>query len=348
MDQTKRTETMKRTIRTIQIIVMVFIVLISTSVFAEDMEKVAQTGFQFLSITSDARAAAMGGAVTTLSMGSSALFFNPAMMTEMEGFLDMTASQNQWIADIRHNAFSIAVKPGAGSWGVFGVSLQAVDYGEVLGTVVDASNPEGYQDIGNIEPTALSIGLGYAKALSDRFSVGGQVRWVKQDLGESIVPVDISEADTTVGKVLNELMPLAFDFGTLFKTGIKSLAFGMSVRNFSKEIKYVDEGFQLPLVFTMGVSMNLMDLFETGESAQSLYLSMDATHYRSHSEQLIVGLDYRLNDLLSIRGGYVSSNDEDGINFGFGISHFGLTFDYAYTPFGVFEKVQRMTVRFAM
>lgn len=337
---------MKRTIRYIQIVV-VFIVLISASVIAKDMEKVAQTGFQFLSIISDARAAALGGAVTTLSMGSSALFFNPAMMTEMEGFLDISASQNQWIADIRHNAFSLAVKPGAGNWGVFGISLQAVDYGEVLGTVVDASNPEGYQDIGNIEPTALGIGVGYAKALSDRFSVGGQVRWVKQDLGESIVPVNISETDTTVGKALNELMPLAFDFGTLFKTGIKSLMFGMSVRNFSKEIKYVDEGFQLPLVFTMGVSMNLLDLVET-ESAQSLCLSVDATHYRSHAEQLIVGMDYRLNDLLSIRGGYVSSNDEDGINFGFGISHLGLTLDYAYTPFGVFDKVQRMTVRFAM
>ena len=290
----------------------------------------------------------MAGAVTTLPMGSSALFFNPAVMTEMEGFLDMTASQNQWIADIKHNAFSVAIKPGTGNWGVFGVSVQTVDYGEVLGTIVDGSSSEGYQDIGSIEPTALGIGLGYAKALSDRFSIGGQVRWVKQDLGESVIPVSITESDTTTEKVLNELSPLAFDFGTLFKTGIKSLAFGMSVRNFSKEIKYADEGFQLPLVFTMGISMDMMDLFEIGGPEQSLYLSVDATHDRSHAEQLIVGLDYTLMKFLSLRGGYVSSNDEDGLNFGFGVSHFGLTIDYAYTPFGVFDKVQRMTVRFAM
>jgi hypothetical protein len=339
---------MKRASRTIEI-AAVLVIMLSTSLFGEEeRRKVAQTGFQFLSITSDARAAAMAGAVTTLPMGSSGLFFNPAVMTEMDGLIDMTASQNDWIADIKHNAFSLAVKPGAGNWGVFGVSVQSVDYGEVLGTVVDASSPEGYRDLGTIEPTALSIGLGYAKALSDRFSIGAQARWVKQDLGESIVPLSITAEDTTTEEVLNKLTPLAFDFGTIFKTGIKSLTFGMSVRNFSKEIKYVDEGFQLPLVFTMGVSMNVMDLVEIGGPAQSLYLSVDATHYRSHTEQLIVGLDYTLMHLLSIRGGYVSGNDEDGLNFGIGISHFGLTFDYAYTPFGVFDKVQRMTVRFAM
>jgi hypothetical protein len=341
-------ETMKRKVLgNIEIIGLV-ILMISVSLMGEERKKVAQTGFQFLSVTSDARAAGMAGAVTTLPMGSSALFFNPAVMTEMSGWLDMTASQNQWIADIKHNAFSLAIKPGTGNWGVFGVSVQAVDYGEVLGTVVDAANPEGYQDIGIIEPSAFGIGLGYAKALSDRFSVGGQVRLVKQDLGESIVPVSITTEDTTTEKVLNELSPLAFDFGTLLKTGIKSLAFGMSVRNFSKEIKYADEGFQLPLVFTMGISMNVMDLFEIGGPEQSLYVSVDATHDRSHAEQLIVGVDYTLMKLLSIRGGYVSSNDEDGLNFGIGVSHYGLTFDYAYAPFGVFDKVQRMTVRFAM
>lgn len=334
---------MKR-IRTFQII-LVF-VFISTSIFAEERRKVAQTGFQFLSIISDAKAAGMAGAVNTMPMGSSSLFFNPAVMADMSGFIDMTASQNQWISDIRHNAFSLAVKPKSGQWGVFGVSVQSVDYGEVLGTVVDAGNPEGYHDTGTIEPTALAIGIGYAKSLSDRFSVGGQVRWVKQDLGSSIVPV--ADNDSTTQKVLNELTPVAFDFGTLFKTGIKSLAFGMSIRNFSKDIKYADEGFQLPLVFTIGVSMDMMDLFEISGPDQSLYLSVDATHYRSHPEQLIIGLDYTLMSLLSIRTGYVTSNDENGLNFGVGISYFGVTFDYAYAPFGLFDKVQRMTIRFAM
>ena len=186
--------------------------------------------------------------------------------------------------------------------------------------------------------------FGYAKALSDRFSVGAQVKWVKQDLEDSVIPV----TDSTTTTKSYELSPFAFDFGTLFKTGFKSLAFGMSIRNFSKEISFEQEGFQLPLVYTMGVSMDLMDFFEMTGSDQSLYLTIDATHYRSHPEQILVGLDYKIMNLLSLRGGLATNNDEDNFTFGFGVSQFGLMVDYAYTPFGVFDQVQRVTARFSL
>jgi hypothetical protein len=254
---------------------------------------------------------------------------------------------NQWIADINHNAFSLAVNPVQGRYGVIGFSVQTVDYGEFIGTRVDKNAKLGYQDTGIFELTSLAVGAGYAKQLTDRFSVGGQVRWVRQDLGESAIPIVSSKLDTTLKDVSNELTPLAFDFGTQFRTGVKSLVFGMSVRNFSKEIKYVEEGFQLPLVFNLGISMNLLDLVALGSLPQSLIMSIDASHFRDHPEQVKVGLDYRLMEILSLRGGYMSSNDENGLTFGFGVSYYGITFDYANTPFGVFDNVQRMTVRFA-
>jgi len=306
-------------------------------------KKIAQTGFQFLSVTSDARAAAMAGAVTSAEMSSSSLFYNPACMANMTQLLDISISNNKWIADINHNTFSLALSPKSGHYGVIGVSVQSVDYGEVMGTRVDITEQKGYIDTGDLSPSALAVGVGYAKALSDRFSVGGQVKWVRQNLDQSVVPV----TDTTIASQDYDLSPIAFDFGTLFKTGFKSLAFGMSVRNFSKEIKYEQEGFQLPLVFTMGISMNLMDFFEYKSFEQSLFLTIDATHFRSHPEQLLIGLDYKVMNFLSLRGGFAANNDEDGITFGIGISQFGLVLDYAYTPFGVFDQVQRVTARFS-
>jgi hypothetical protein len=288
----------------------------------------------------------MAEAMTSLEFGSSALFFNPAGMANMTGMIDVAASDNQWIADIRHNAFSLALSPANGEYGVIGFSLQTVDYGDFYGTRVDKSTDLGYVDTEIFQLTAMAAGVGYAKRLTDRFSVGGQVRWVKQDLGKSIIPEISTELDTTEGEVSNELTPLAFDFGTQFKTGFKSLVFGMSVRNFSKEIKYVEEGFQLPLVFNLGISMNVMDFFEELPVTQSLIVSLDASHYRSHPEQIKIGLDYQLMNLLSIRGGYISSNDESGLSFGMGVSQYGIALDYAYTPFGVFDKVQRMSARF--
>lgn len=322
--------------------------LLASTCLAQENKKLAQTSFQFLSVISDARAAAMAEAMASLQIGSSALFFNPAGMANMTQFIDLTASTNQWIADITHNSFSLALSPASGKYGVFGFSLQSVDYGKFYGTRVDKSTDLGYVDTDIFELTSMAIGMGYAKQLTDRFSVGGQVRWVRQDLGASMIPVISTEQDTSMKQVDNALTPLAFDFGTQFRTGFKSLVFGMSVRNFSKEIKYVEEGFQLPLVFNLGISMNLLDFMEGAPLDQTLYFSIDASHYRDHPEQIKLGLDYQILNVLSLRSGYISNNDESGFSMGLGVSYLGLAFDYSYTPFGVFDKVQRMTARFSM
>lgn len=316
------------------------------TIHAQDYQKLAQSGFQFLSVVSDARAASMAEALTSLPVGSSSLFFNPAGMAEMDNFVEVTFSNNQWIADITHTTASLAINPLQGRFGVFGLSVQSVDYGDFYGTVVSDIPGQDYDDTGIFNLSAMAIGFGYAKRLSDRFSVGGQIRWIKQDLGSSVIPV-FSSGDTSRTEVSNELSPFVYDFGTQFKTGIKSLVFGMSVRNFSQEVKYVHEGFQAPLVFTIGISMNVLDLVGELPLDQSLIVSIDGSHHRDHPEQYKIGMDYKLLDALSLRGGYISDNYESGITFGCGVSKLGFTFDYSYTPFGVFNNVQRLTGRFS-
>jgi hypothetical protein len=111
-------------------------------------------------------------------------------------------------------------------------------------------------------------------------------------------------------------------------------------------VKYVDESFQAPLVFTLGLSMNLIDLIDEDSKSQSLYLSIDASHYNDHPEQVKIGMEYRFMNVISLRGGYANDNGGNGLSFGVGVSQFGFALDYAYTPFGVFQKVQRMTTRF--
>jgi len=205
--------------------------------YAQDYQKIAQTGLQFLSVVSDAKAVAMAEAVTSINMGSSSLFFNPAAMAEMETFIDISGSSNKWIADISHYTFSLAINPDNGQYGVFGFTLQSVDYGDFIGTV-KTSDFKGYDDTEIFSLSALAVGFGYARRLSDKFSVGGQVRYVHQDLGESIVPREPTAEDTSSTKTTtNEKSPLVFDFGTRFKTGTHSLVCAMSVRNFSTEIK---------------------------------------------------------------------------------------------------------------
>jgi hypothetical protein len=333
---------------------MVFIVT-----FAQENQKLAQTGFGFLSVVSDARAASMAEAVTSLQTNSSSLFFNPAGMSWMENFFELSLSSNQWIADIRHYSMGMAISPFHGDYGVLGFSVQYVDYGNFIETRVNKSIDKGYDDIGIFKLNAMAIGVGYAKRLTNRFSVGGQVRWARQDLGSSYIPNEfksmplIDSVGNQIGyidsavNVTNKVTPLVFDFGTQFKMGIKSLVFGMSVRNFSGDIQYARESFQTSLTFTLGISMNLMDLLEEVPLDQALNMSIDASHYRDQPEQLKIGVEYRIINTLSLRCGYVTNSDESKMSYGVGVSKFGFDFDYSYTPFGVFDNVQRMTARFS-
>ncbi len=122
----------------------------------------------------------------------------------------------------------------------------------------------------------------------------------------------------------------------------------MSIRNFSKEIKYIDESFQLPLTFKIGLSMNLIDLTEIDRGMHSFLLSVDASHPRDYPEQVSVGAEYTFLNTFSIRGGYTFPTDEQEFSAGVGFKQelAGVNFaiDYSYTPFGIFDNVHRVSV----
>ena len=347
MEFEKENMKVKRFIR--PCVTAIIVIGLQLSLLYSQQVKLAQTGFNFLSISSDARAGALGDAVNSFSGYAGALSHNPASMADIPNLLTVNASVNSFIADIKYLSVNTIVSPLSGNYGVLGISFQYVDYGDVLGTMV-WNNSKGYIDTGVMDPKALAFGVGYAKMISDRFSVGAHVKFAYQSLGESAIPV--GNAMTTKRNVANTL---AFDFGTNFKTGIKSLAFGMSVRNFSRQVTYEQEEFELPLLFTIGLSANVLDFFNIPPSQQALLISCDATHPRSHPEQLKIGGEYQFMKLLALRAGYITGEDEDGLTFGVGVTSSGLNIssanfavDYAYTPYGVFGHIQKFTVSFSM
>ena len=320
------------------ILLVAFLLCTSFSYGQESYQKLAQTGCQFLSVGIDGRSTASAEAITAIEAGSNSLFYNPAGMARMYNYFDLTASTLTYIADIKYYAGSLALNPLGIEYGILGISFMAVDYGELIGTMV-ADNERGYVETDNFKPSALSIGLGYAIQLSDRFSIGAHVKYVYQSLGSSLLD-DQSTVD-------NKVSTVAFDFGTLYHTGIKSLAFGMSVRNFAQEVKFQDEGFQLPLTFKLGISMNAMDIIDPESAIHSLVVAVDAVHNRDYPEQVNFGFDYTFNKMFSVRAGYMFNNDEYGFTAGFGVQQFGLGIDYGYTPFGIFDDVHRLTIRYS-
>jgi hypothetical protein len=308
-------------------------------------DKLAQTGMKFLSISVDARAAGLANAMTAIDGGGASLFYNPAGMAWQDGAGDIALGRVQWVADIDYDFAAASFKPADGQYGIFGLSFVYAQYGELEETI-RYDNEQGFLDIGTFKPTAWSLGFGYAKAFTDRFSVGGQVKYANQDLGNSILDEDGAggylRSDNSIGVA-------AFDLGMFYKTGFKSMNFAVTARNFAREITYEEESFQLPLTLTIGLSMDVLDL--TGASRnQSLLVTVDAANPRDFSEQLRVGAEYRFQQILSLRLGYAFPTDQEGISFGVGLTpslgSVGFAVDYSYTDFGVFSEVQRLTLKF--
>ena len=313
--------------------VLVLTLLCSFTIAQDDdlgTDKLAQPGMKFLSFSPDARAAALGDAVTAKTGGASSLFYNPAGMARIEG-MNLSAGQANWIAGITYNAVSVAYASDAG---VFGISVMNVDYGEIQGTI-RSSNTAGYADTELFTPTANVVGLGYAIAPTDRFSVGGQVKFVNEKLGNAYLDTDGS----VEGIESLDMDAVAYDFGLMYQMDWKNLMIAMSARNFSESLKYSEEAFELPLTFRMGGAGDLME---------NLSVSFVNERPRDYFSTTRVGFEYSLMGMLAVRAGYVTPTDEAGITLGVGFQVAGFNVDVAYTDFGVFDPVTRVGVQFTL
>ena len=302
------------------------------------IKKVAQTGFQFLKIDMGARAAAMGGSFSMVGEDASAMFYNPAGMAMVESNFDFFASRTEWITDVSYSAGGLV--KNFGKWGKVGVSFVACDYGEIIGTRV-AATEKGFEETGMVDVGAYAVGIAYARRLTNKFSIGGQVKYTGQHLGDNLLP----NGET----VENETSGFAYDFGTIFYPGFKSFRLGMNIRNFSSQFKYEKTAFQLPLTFTLGFAMDVLDFM--GEHKNPLLISIDAIHPRDYTERTHIGAEYVFMDMFAFRGGYKFNYDEEGLTAGFGFNYnlagFDMKLDYSYSDFGIFDAINRFSFGFS-
>lgn len=311
-------------------------------------QKLAQTGFKFLSVSTDARAAGMSNAVTSIFGSSTSQLYNPAGMAEMKKAVDINFGNADWIANINYTQFTAAFNPFDEYYGIFGISIISVDYGKFQGTI-RADNDDGYLDTQEYSPSAISIGISYARSLSEKFSIGANVKYVRQTLIDNGVVAIASSGGYVTENFEEEVF--AFDFGLIYKTGWESLNIGMSIRNFGTEVKYVEEGFELPLTFKLGASIDAMDILGIDKSQHSFIVSLDALNPRDFQEQVLVGGEYTFFETLSLRAGYITPTDEAGLSAGIGLKQdlksVFLAIDYAYSEFGIFGNLHRWSVSFA-
>ena len=294
------------------------LILFISDIHAQDnFKKVAQSGMQYLKIGVDAKMVGRGEAGISAVKGLSSIFWNPAGLSFIED-KEVYFSHNSWIADISMDAAGVGIS--FDNIGTFALSLIWMDYGTLkatsVATTTAGSNQLGYIDEGTFSPTDLALGVAYSKKISEQFSVGGQVRYLYENYGHNVV----LNTNGTNESVDNIVKAVAFDLGTIYYPGYKSFAFAMSIQNFSTDIKYEEESFGTPLTFKLGVSMNMLDIFDEN-SASKLLVAVDAIHPRDYTERLNLGIEYDYLGLIQLRSGYRLNYDIGNFTAGVGLNY---------------------------
>lgn len=324
----------------------IFLIIISSAsvMYAQDFTKAGSSAAQFLKIPVGARAVSMGSAFASISNDVSALYWNPAGITQMSR-ISMNFTHTQWIADMDHNFFGIVLPlDGINS---IGVGVTQFTTGQIENTTI--LQPKGTGIFYDAEDLAVSVS--FARQVIEEVSVGASAKYVSQRIW-----------NTTAQTV-------AFDFGVLLNTGYHDLKMGFSFQNFGPEltmkgsdlVKTVDldpnsetnplvesnlstQPFPLPTSYRASISMEIIGNVGMAQIASStLVVSADALHLNDNPEHYSIGLEYGFMEILYLRSGYILNTDEEGLTLGAGLNfNLGssvITFDYAYADFGVFDGI---------
>lgn len=316
-------------------------------------------GANFLHIGTGARALGMAGAVGSLVEGPNSWYWNPAGGSSMEQFSATVTRQNLYQnLNIAHNYLGMGI-PALG--GVVGVSFTSLNSGDITRTDEEDVLGTGTQFGRTFEWTATSIGLSYARRLTDRLDVGATGKFI----GEGI-----NDARTSwVGA----------DLGVMFRTGLYGLTLGAAIQNVGPSSKasgpLLERKFntddiapaivearlgtretELPTAFRFSVGSDLYgranSILGQGNGRNSLMGEVAFNDAIDTDIQVAAGLEYGFSNIFFLRGGKRFYNDDrtTGSSATFGLSGGAgmrlpirgrsLRFDYAYTGMGDLQNVQ--------
>jgi hypothetical protein len=311
--------------------------------------RAGQAGVQFLSVHVVPRMVGMGGTGVALVDDASSVFWNPAGLALLEGG-QAYFGYVSWPADIQLSAVSVA--KDFGTYGQWGVSFRALTTDEMIQRTVFF--PEG--DGSTFTAGDWSAGLTFARHFTDKFAFGATAKWVREELHEDY-------ADDG----------WAFDVGTTYDTGYRTLRLAVAIMNFGPDMRYgvdqdgdgqmdedptddidndedglLDEdpqeaGVPLPLQFQVGLTMTPLQT-----EMMKLNVAVDLLHPNDNEEQYHLGGEFWYNEMVAFRLGYEIGKDEGGFCAGAGfrvpLQRFAGGVDYAYSDLGLLEDIHRASV----
>jgi hypothetical protein len=320
------------------VLLTLFCIVSYAGLFAQS--KVGTAGFQFLEIAPSARGAAMGSAFSAIADDASALYYNPAGFAYMRNY-ELITNGIQYPAGI-NLAYAGVVVPISPLIGNLGFSFTSLFFEEAMQVTEPMLGGEYGNWTGEYFLCYQYAGqLSYAKALTDKFSAGLSLRFIRSTL---------DDRDNTSSQAFGA------DIGTLYDTQFRSIKLAIVITNFGPDAayqsydaedslvkKYEHESFPLPMAFRIGLSAVPLDA-----KPHKITLDIEGEHPNHNYERAYVGMEYGFNELFFLRGGYKIGHDVETWSAGGGIhvpiAIATLKVEAAYTDYSYLTSVKRLSL----
>ena len=294
----------------------------------------------FLNLGFGARPLALGESFVAIADDVSAVHYNPAGLAFGPGLFskqaprryEMLASHALHIQDIRLSQFGLLARP----WG-FSVTHLALDG-------IERRTSETAQPEGTFGASDLMMGVSYGRRLTDLgLGLGVTGKFIRQSIGEYSASA------------------YAADLGALYRLQESPVSLGLSVVNLGTRVKFIEQGYPLPLTLRVGAAYGM-----TAKFPHAVTLQVDLP--RDNAPSARVGFEYVGFGPFALRAGYKTTSAAQrsaalgkalgssapglaefyGMFMGAGFrSKFG-SMDYTLLPYGELGNAHRFsfTVRF--
>lgn len=286
---------------------------------------------QFLKIGVGGRASAMGDAFVAVANDVSALYWNPAGLSQFSEN-QIIFSHNEWVVDVNHDFIGGVYHLDDAN--TFGVAITSLSMDEMKVTTEYA--PFGTGEYFGFSDFAMA--LSYSRKMTEQFSFGGTVRYIEETLD------------------VLKMRGLMIDLGTYYWTGLGTTRFAVAVTNFGNDLapdgevvlirnrrKSEWQSFSPPTMFRIGFA------FEPYENEEHrVTTSIQLNHPNDNSENISLGVEYVWNKMFFARGGYKFNVEEQNYTFGAGInvpvSFANVSVDYAFANFSRLGSAHRFSI----
>lgn len=311
--------------------------------YSQNVDYAGTSVANFLKIGVCGRASALGEAYVTQTRDAAGMFWNAGAIANIETG-SAVFSTMKWLGTSQITYLAVTIPLAIGT---LGIDLDYFSSGDMEITTLQLQDGTGRF----FDASDMQLGFAYARSMTDRFSVGLKVKYIREQLAAA------------------NASAVAFDLGTIFITNFfNDLRIGMTLSNFGSKMRFdgreltviypipdspsgkevpaqlkTDE-WELPLFFRAGISTDVVK--SENVTLHAAYNILDSRDFKTRHQ---VGVEASLLNRLDVRGGYRFNYSEAGLSAGLGIdlpvlSGKSVTFDYAYIDFGRFKDLHQFTL----